>query len=423
MEMKTQVVIVGGGPSGTGLAISLKKLGIKSVIVEKDGFPRLHVGESMTGECGASVRALGFEEEMAKHRFPVKMGTMVYGTEGRNSFYVPVMGRDKENKLFPQTAWQVRRSKFDKMMLDACVDQDITVVNGMATDVLRNENGVPCGIKYKSPEGEELMIHSDFVADASGQHTFLRSKGVTSERLMGKYDKQLAIFSHFKGTKREVMEGHPLIPEDTIIFYQKRNHWSWFIPIDDDLVSIGVVTPAEYYRSKGMSKKDFLLSEMQTINPELTKRVENVEMIEDVHSCANYSYQIKEFGGPGFLCVGDAHRFIDPIFSLGMHFTLVECRKAADAIADYLGGKTTHMANPFKEHMEFCELGMDNVQVLLDVFWDYPFAFSLYMKDAKYRDGFIDLFAGRCYVTDPPACITALRKLQVEKSNQEAMEA
>ena len=419
--MQTQVVIVGGGPAGTGLAISLKKLGIKSIIVEKAGFPRLHVGESMTGECGASVRALGLELDMAKNRYPIKWGTMVYGADGRNSFYIPVMGRDKENKLFKQYTWQVRRSHFDKMLLDACTDQDITSVKGMVTDVLCNDKGVPCGIKYKNDAGEETEIHADLVADASGQHTFLRSKGLTSERLMGKYDKQLAIFSHFKRAERKVVEGHPLQPDDTIIFYQKRNHWAWFIPIDDELVSIGVVTPSEYYRSKHENTKDFLLREMKSLNPELLKRLDDAEMVEDVHSCANYSYQIKEFGGPGFLCIGDAHRFIDPIFSLGLHFTLVECRKAADAIADYLSGKTAHLANPFEEHMKFCEVGMDNIQVLLDVFWDYPFAFSLYIKNAKYRDGFIDLFAGRCYVTDPPACIKALRKLQVEGAVQEAM--
>lgn len=419
--MKTQVVIVGGGPSGTGLAISLKKQNIKSIIVEKEDFPRLHVGESMTGECGASLRALGLEQDMVEGRYPVKWGTMVIGTGGRNSFYVPVMGRDKENNLFKQSTWQVRRSHFDKMLLDVCAEQGITSIKGTATDVLRNDKGIPCGIKYKNDAGEEMEIHADFVADASGQHTFLRNKGVTSERLMGKYDKQLAIFSHFKGVKRLTEEGKPLQANDTIIFYQKRNHWAWMIPIDDELVSIGVVTPSEYYRSMGESKKDFLLREMKTLNPELTKRLEHAEIVEEVHSCANYSYQIKAFAGPGFLCVGDAHRFVDPIFSFGLHFSLVECRKAAEVIADYLSGKTAHLENPFEAYMKFCELGMDNIQVMLDAFWDYPFAFSLFIKDPKYHDSFIDLFAGRCYVSEAPACITALSKLQVEGANREAV--
>jgi flavin-dependent dehydrogenase len=421
--MKTQVVIVGGGPGGTGLAISLLKHGIESVILEKETFPRLHVGESMTGECGASVRALGLEEEMAKYKYPVKWGTMVYGTDGRNSFYVPVMGRDKENSLFKQKAWQVRRSDFDKMLFDVCVEKGVKTIKGTATDVLRNDNGIPCGVKYKTPEGEEHEILADMVVDASGQSTFLSTKGVAGKRNMGKYSKQLAIFSHFKGVERLTTEGGQLMEDDTIIFYQKRNHWAWMIPISDELVSIGVVTPADYFRNSRKSMKEFLLTEMQTINPELAKRLQNAELVEDAHSCANYSYQINEFAGHGFLCIGDAHRFVDPIFSLGMHFTLVECRKAADAIADYLGGKTAHLDNPFEEHMKFCELGMDNAQVLLDVFWSYPFAFSLYMRDQKYRDGFIDLFAGRCYVEDPPACIHKLRELQVETPVDEGVAA
>lgn len=423
--MKTQVVIVGGGPAGTGLAISLQRHGIESIILEKESFPRLHVGESMTGECGASVRALGLEQEMAKYNYPIKYGTMVYGTDGRNSFYVPVMGRNKDNELFAQPTWQVRRSDFDKMLLDVCIDKGIKTIKGTATDVIKNEQSVPCGVTFKTPEGDMGEIRADMVVDASGQHTFLSNKGVAGKRQMGKYSKQLAIFSHFKGVKRpEPGEDPNLKTDDTIIFYQKRNHWAWLIPINDELVSIGVVTPAEYFRSSREDMKTFLKREMMTLNPELAKRLESAEMVEDAHSCANYSYQIPEFGGPGFLCVGDAHRFVDPIFSLGLHFTLVECRKAGDAIADYLSGKTAGMANPFEEHMKFCELGMDNAQVLLDVFWSYPFAFSLYIRDAKYRDGFIDLFAGRCYVTDPPACIPALRKLQAEvPTAEEAMAA
>jgi flavin-dependent dehydrogenase len=356
-EMKTQVVIVGAGPAGTGLAISLRKHGIESIVIEKETFPRLHVGESMTGECGASVRALGLEAEMEKYNFPVKWGTMVYGTEGRNSFYVPVMGRDKDNNLFEQKAWQVRRSDFDKMMLEVCQKQGTQVVKGMATDVLRNDKGIPCGVKYKTDAGEEKEIHADMVADASGQATFLSTKGVAGKRSMGRYSKQLAIFSHFKGVERPVpTEGNPLTTDDTIIYYQKHNHWAWFIPINNELVSIGIVTPAEYFRSSRKSMKDFLLSEMQTLNPELAKRIQNAEMVEDAHSCANYSYQIKDFAGHGFLCMGDAHRFIDPIFSLGLHFSLVECRKAADVIADYLNGKLAHLDNPFEEHMKFCEV-------------------------------------------------------------------
>jgi 2-polyprenyl-6-methoxyphenol hydroxylase-like FAD-dependent oxidoreductase len=122
-DMKTPVAIIGGGPSAAASAMFLKTYGIDSVIVEKDAFPRFHIGESMSGECGAIVRQLGLEEEMLKRKFPVKRGLTVYGTGGKNAWYIPVMGRDDEWKLFPQTTWQVRRSEFDKLMLDTAVER------------------------------------------------------------------------------------------------------------------------------------------------------------------------------------------------------------------------------------------------------------------------------------------------------------
>jgi hypothetical protein len=97
-----------------------------------------------------------------------------------------------------------------------------------------------------------------------------------------------------------------------------------------------------------------------------------------------------------------------------MHFSMAEAVMAADHIADYLGGKTAGLDNPFKEYQEICERGMDVIQDMLDAFWDYPFAFSLYIKDKRYRSNFIDMFAGRVYTTEPSAGLMALRKLNIE---------
>src|SRR4051812_37534751 len=116
MDMKSSIVIVGGGPSGAASAMFLRAQGIACVIVEKDSFPRYHIGESMSGECGALVRTLGLEDEMRRHDFPVKRGLTVYGANGKNAWFVPVMGRDKNWELFPQSTWQVRRSVFDKLL-------------------------------------------------------------------------------------------------------------------------------------------------------------------------------------------------------------------------------------------------------------------------------------------------------------------
>jgi flavin-dependent dehydrogenase len=154
--MDKQVLIVGGGPAGTACAIELKKRGIASTIIEKDDMPRFHIGESMTGECGASVRKLGFEDiesRMAEDGHPVKWGTIVFGQGGKNSFYIPVMGRDANNELFPQFTWQVRRSSFDKMLFDGAKDLGVNVIKGSALDVIK-EGDTITGLKVRV--GDEI---------------------------------------------------------------------------------------------------------------------------------------------------------------------------------------------------------------------------------------------------------------------------
>jgi flavin-dependent dehydrogenase len=410
--MNKEVVIVGGGPGGTACAIELKKMGIDPIIVEKEDMPRFHIGESMTGECGASVRKLGLDVEarMADDNHPIKWGTAVYGQGGKNSFYVPVMGRNAEGELFPQSTWQVRRSVFDKMLFDSAKDLGIRVVKGTASGVIQKDGAVT-GVKVSTDEGE-IELPSDILVDASGQHTFLSRQGVAGKRNPGKYEKQVGIFGHFRNATRNETNGHK--KDDTLIFYRERYHWAWFIPLDDEIVSIGVVVPVDYFKSKNESREEFLLREMPLINDELAWRVTDAELVDEVRGMSNYSYQVNNFTGNGFICVGDAHRFIDPIFSLGLHFALHEGRAAAKTIASYLDNPVETEGSPFLAHEQYCEEAMDTIQTLLDTFWDYPLAFSLYMKSKKYRDGFIDLFAGRVYNASDTEGIVALRKLRAE---------
>lgn len=408
--MKTQVAIIGGGPAGTSIAIQLMKAGIDCVIIEKDQFPRFHIGESMTGECGSSVRALGIETKMQDKKFPIKSGTMVYGANGKNKYHIPVMCRTDDGMLAPQTTWQVKRSDFDKMLLESALENGVKTISGQVLDVIR-EGAEIRGLKFLV-DGKEKNLFADIIADCSGQNTFLASRGVTSEKQRGKYHNQTAVFSHFKNCVRPKQgEEEHLMADDTLIFYSKKHYWGWFIPIDDEIVSVGIVAPSEYFKSSKESKKDYLLREMKTMHTLLSERVKNAELVQDVHACSSYSYHIKEFTGKNWLCVGDAHRFIDPIFSFGLHFAMAEGRKAASAIEKYITGNFVNKDNPFIDYQTECEGGMDIIQEMLDAFWDYPLAFSLYTRHKKYRDDFIDMFAGRVYNINLPEGLLALKSL------------
>jgi flavin-dependent dehydrogenase len=201
--MKTDVAIVGGGPGGATLGMYLAQEGIQSVIIEKETFPRYHIGESMTGEAGGLLRSFGLEPEMLRRKYPIKHGVMVYGPTGKTKWYVPVMRRNEENELEPVDTWQVRRSTFDKMLLEEAVARGATLVHGQALTPLFNNNGAISGVQVKMADGGTQEIKAEVLVDASGLAQWLSHLGVASKRVIGKYDKQVAIFSQIAGACRD----------------------------------------------------------------------------------------------------------------------------------------------------------------------------------------------------------------------------
>lgn len=407
--MKTQVVIVGGGPGGSTMAMYLLRYGIEAVIIEKDVFPRFHIGESMTGECGGIVRDLGLEAVMLERKYPVKHGVKVYGN---HSWFVPVMQRTPEGTLKEQITWQMRRSDFDQMMLDEALARGAKLVFGQAHRPIVGEDGSVKGVQVKLPDGGMIEIEAEVLVDASGQNTWLANHGgVTGPKYLGNYDRQMAIFSHFVGGIRD--KGGPERenqPDNTLIYYKSKYHWGWWIPVDEDVVSIGIVSPAAYFLEKKEKKEEFLAREVLELHPNLADRLPKIEMVEEVRAIKNYSYQVKNFTGKGFICLGDAHRFIDPIFSFGLYVTMKEAQLAAPLICDYLNGLNRDKANPFAEYQVYIEKGLDVLEDALDGFWEHPFAFA-YIVHGKYRENMIDVFAGRIFEGQPSRGVEAFRQL------------
>ena len=415
--MKSDVVIVGGGPGGSACAMFLAREGIKPTIVEAESFPRYHIGESMSGELGDLLRKLGLEEEMLKRKYPKKQGVKVYGPTGKSPWFVPIMVRDSDWKLFDQFSWQVRRSDFDKLMQDTAVARGANLVKGKATKPLLKDDGSVRGVQVRMGDGHSENIESEVLLDCSGQATFLANHGgVTGSKYLGSYDKQIAIFSQVAGAIRDSGETKEAHKDNTLTFYQRKFHWAWFIPLDDEVVSVGVVVPASYFLEKKESKRDFLVRELRELNPDLNRRLPEVKLVEDVHVIPNYSYQVKRFCGKGFICVGDSHRFIDPIFSFGLYASIKEGSLVAPVVKAYLDGENRDAANPFADHQLSCEKGIDVLEDAIDLFWEQPIAFSVFVHD-RYKPEMIDIFSGRIYERQPSSALVGCRKmLQRERS-------
>jgi flavin-dependent dehydrogenase len=410
--MKTDVVIIGGGPGGAVAAMFLLRHGVKPIILEQELFPRFHIGESMTGEAGQLLRRLGLEDKMQAAHYPVKHGVKVYGPGGVNSWFVPVSARTRDWKLSPGTTWQVRRSDFDQMVLREAGARGAIIVRGKAMKPLLDEDGAVRGVTMRHPDGQLENIASEVVLDCSGLATFLANHQVTGPKYVGSYDKQIAFFNHVTGALRDDGDSGAEAGGNTLIFYQKKFHWAWFIPIDDEVVSLGVVVPSATFQESGQSTEEFFRRYLPEINPDLTRRCLDIELVETVHVIPNYSYQVRRFCGPGFICIGDAHRFIDPIFSFGLSATMREAEFAVPHVLRYLNGEGRDLKNPFAEHMMFSEKAADNLEDMVDLFWEKPFTFSAFVHRFHHEE-MIDAFAGRVYETEhqPSRAILAFRKM------------
>ena len=418
--MKSDVVIVGGGPGGTAAAMFLVRQGIRPTIVEQARFPRYHIGESLTGAGGQVLRDLGLEGAMYERGYPAKQGVKVYGPSAKSTWFVPVTGRDVNWKMFPCDTWQVRRSEFDKMMLDEAVARGTTLIPGRATRPILTEDGSVRGVHVHMADSDIVeRIDSEVVLDCSGQATWLANLGVTGPKYLGAYDRQIAIFSQVARAHRDNGPTRDAHPANTLIFYQKKHHWAWFIPLNDDVVSVGIVVPASYFTEKHESREAFFLRELHQAHPELKRRVPAVELVEDVHVIPNYSYQVKRFCGKGFICIGDAHRFIDPIFSFGVTVSMREAQLAAPVVAAYLAGAGRDRPNPFAEHQLFCEVGTDVLEDALDSFWQHPMAFA-YSVHVRHTEDLTDILAGRLYERQPSPALHEFRALLGREGQREA---
>jgi flavin-dependent dehydrogenase len=393
---KRPVIIIGGGPAGCATALYLLRAGVRPLIIERDTFPRFHIGESLSGECGADLRGLGLEDEILRKKYPIKHGVKVYNPHG-TSFWVEVKKRCPEtNALIPTWTWSVVRSSFDRLLLDVALNRAVEYMDREAVAPIK-ENGRITGVQIRTATGKLENLHCDVLVDCSGQATFLANRGITGKKIKGSYTNQVAVFSQL--TNMLVDAGGPdtsQAPGNSLIFYKVKDHWAWMIPLSDTITSIGVVVPAPCFKERKLDKVDFLRDEILTLNPDLTRRVTNTSFVEEVRTISSYSYTVPGFTGPGFVCVGDSHHFTDPIFSFGVFLSMKEGEFAAEAILKHLSEEKGANENPFIAYEAVATQGQDAVRDLIDCFWEYPLVFTR-MAAGKAQDDITDLFAGRLY--------------------------
>jgi 1H-pyrrole-2-carbonyl-[peptidyl-carrier protein] brominase len=393
MRERYDVVVVGGGPSGSSTAFLLARQGLTTLVLERDEFPRYHIGESLTGTAGDFFTRNGFDEALTQQGFLRKPGTRFFGRDAINEFYVPVL----------RPTWQVRRAELDDLLLRHAKSCGVEHLKAVAQDVLRDGERV-VGVKVRGDDGEAREIRASFLVDASGQAGFLSRLGVAGPRRIQGFNRQMAVYSQYTDVVRDTGE----LENCTILFYRDTYYWSWFIPLSATLVSIGVVLPISSFKLRGESLEAMLQWGFEHLNPELTRRVASARQVEEARASRNYSYRVDPFVGPGWLCVGDAHRFTDPIMSFGVSLGLSEAQLACDAIRaalDHRAAEERIMAG----YAALCSRGQDRASELIRYFWKFP-PFFAYMAKGSHKQDILHLLAGDFFTEQPFPASVEMRK-------------
>ncbi len=314
VEQLFDVAIVGGGPSGSTCATLLAKRGYNVLLIEKEKFPRYHIGESTVPGVLPIFEELGVTEEMAKHAFVVKRGiTLVWG---QNSEPWDVNFGDAGPLTGPYNhAFQVVRSEFDSILLNNARHCGVTVLEETTVVDFLIEDGRYCGLKYVmgSQNGNQTTVRARYVVDASGQNTVLARKYNLLE-----WDEELrnvAIWAYYQGGK--TLNG---IFCGNILIENMRGTWLWHIPLHDGTQSIGLVIPASDFGGRQALEQKF--EETLAASVQTKALLASARRVSNFRAARDWSYKSKVFYGSGFLLTGDAAGFVDPLFSSGVFLAL-----------------------------------------------------------------------------------------------------
>jgi flavin-dependent dehydrogenase len=321
MDCECEVLVMGGGPAGSTAATLLSRLGRKVILLEKAHHPRFHIGESLLPMNLPLFDRLGVLDKVRA------MGVFKPGADfetdnerGYNSFaFRRAIGNS------PPHAYQVWRQDFDKMLFDHARVTGADAREGHEVVAVQQINSRRSNVEVRTEEGHSYRITTQYVVDATGRDTFLSSK----KRLRRKNieHQSAAIFGHFRGA-----ECRPGEDAGNISIYRFDHGWIWMIPLPNGVMSIGAVCRPAYLKQRKGKTVDFL---METLNQNegLRKRIEQAELIGDeVRVTGNYSYDSTRMGGPGWVMIGDAFAFLDPVFSSGVYLAMSGAEQAAKLV-------------------------------------------------------------------------------------------
>ena len=385
-------VVLGAGPAGCTAAALVAEQGFATLLIERDKVPRFHVGESLMPESYWIFERLGILHEMDRVGFVKKNGVQFVSASDKES--KPFIFRDFDDRDCSDS-WHVKRDEFDHLLYETAYNRGATCVDETRILDIDIRKKSPHLITVKNAAGKEQDISARVVVDASGQQTLIANRLSLKEYYPDL--KKAAIWGYFEGAEC-LGAGKPEVT--CILHTESKEAWFWYIPLHDGTVSVGLVGDNDFLLKRGGSPQQTFESEMKNC-PGIQRRLRDATQAGRFHIAKEFSYTTQQQTGDGWVLIGDAAGFIDPIYSSGVYLALKSAVMASECITEGLH-RNDVSGETLGRWTGHYEEGVNWIRKLVRTFYTNEFSFAKFIKShPEHAANLTNLLIGRVFEGTP----------------------